>query len=140
MVAYVHAPESTGFVQMRARSPQQFSASPDQSIPAIATGRPPADRAYRLDGSANPRSCRTGLQRIVEPVLAQQLIEAPTKGATRGRRQVRSRDPHRRLPRAFAFAHRHATHCSTLRLTSGYSVGPWWMGSSAGRTVLVDCD
>ena len=81
-----------------------------------------------------------GFSEIVEPVLAQQLIEAPIKGVTGGRRQVRSRDPHRRLPLAFSFAHRHVTHCSTLRLTSGYPVDPLWMDSSAGRTVRVDRD
>src|SRR5215471_3766701 len=31
---------------------------------------------------------------------------------TRGRRQLRSRNPHRRLPIAFSFAHRHGRMCS----------------------------
>ena len=44
---------------------------------------------------------------IVEPVFAQQLIQAPIKRVACSRWQVRRRDPHRRLSIAFALAHRH---------------------------------
>ena len=44
---------------------------------------------------------------IVEPVLAQQLIQPPIKGMTRGGRQLRGRDPQQRLPIALTSAHRH---------------------------------
>jgi hypothetical protein len=41
---------------------------------------------------------------IVEPMLAQQLIQASIERVARGRRQVRRRNPHRRLSIACAFA------------------------------------
>ena len=44
---------------------------------------------------------------IVEAVLAQQLIQPPIKRMAGGRRQVRRRNPHRRLSIACARAHRH---------------------------------
>jgi len=40
-------------------------------------------------------------------MFAQQLIQAPMERGAGGRRQIRRRDPHRRLSIAFAFAHRH---------------------------------
>jgi hypothetical protein len=53
---------------------------------------------------------------LVEPILAQQLIQAPVEWMTRSRRQIRRRDPQRRLP--IAFAHRHAAYCRTPELTA----------------------
>jgi len=45
-----------------------------------------------------------GLGEIVEPVLAQQLIESSIKRVTRGGWQIRGRDPHCRLPNTCAFS------------------------------------
>jgi hypothetical protein len=46
-------------------------------------------------------------------MLAQQLIQSGVERVTRRCREVRRRDPHARLSRAFTFAHRHAAKCST---------------------------
>jgi hypothetical protein len=80
----------------------------DQQQPEI-NARRQAGPAHRL--GVTPGALALG--ELVEPMLAQQLIQAPVEWMTRSRRQIRRRDPHRRLPIAFAFAHRHAAYCST---------------------------
>src|SRR5476651_1701084 len=51
--------------------------------------------------------CTLRFGEIVEPLLAQQLIQARVERVTRGCREVRRRHPHSRLSVALAFAHRH---------------------------------
>lgn len=70
----------------------------DQQQPKIDPRRQ-SRPAYRL----RIKAASLGFGKIVEPVLAQQLIQATIKRLACGRRQVRRRDPHRRLSIAFAF-------------------------------------
>jgi hypothetical protein len=49
-------------------------------------------------------------------MLPQQVIQSRVERVARGRGEIRRRYPHGRLPRAFAFAHRHGAHSSTLRV------------------------
>lgn len=49
-------------------------------------------QVYALEAGAS------GLSEVVEPVLAEQRIQPSIKGVTRIRRQIRGRDPNRRLP------------------------------------------
>ena len=54
---------------------------------------------------------------MVKPVLAQQLIQTSTiEGMTQCCRQVRRRDPHRRLPVELALTQRHGEHSSTRHM------------------------
>ena len=58
--------------------------------------------------SCRRRTWRKGFGEVVEPLLAQQLVQSPIERVTRGRRQVRRGDPQRRLTHRLAFPHCHA--------------------------------
>jgi len=57
-------------------------------------------------GGVERRALRFG--EVVESIRAQQLIQSSVERVTRRRRQIRRGDPHRWLPLALSFAHRHS--------------------------------
>ena len=82
----------------------------------VSDQQQPEIDVWRQAGTPHGLGIKAGALRfnkVVEAVLAQQLIQPPVEGVARGSRQLCGRDPHRRLSIAFAFAHRHVGHCST---------------------------
>ena len=61
-----------------------------------------APRSFRLERGT------LGFDRVVKPMLAQQLIQATIEWMACACRQLGGRHPHRRLPRACTFTHGHA--------------------------------
>ena len=77
----------------------------------IADQQQPKIDARRQARSADRVGIELGalrLDEIVEAALAQQLIQPGVERMTGGRRQIGRGHPHRRLPVALAFPHRHS--------------------------------
>ena len=86
---------------------------PDQQQPKIDARRQ-TQSAHRLGIKAGALR----LDKIVEVMLTQQLIQTSIKRMARRRRQILGRHPYRWLPIALSFAHRHAPQCTTLTARS----------------------
>jgi len=82
------------------------SRCPRSSQSTAAGNRCPA--AGLVDHGVGVERRTLTLGEVVEPMLAQQLIQSRVERVTRRRHQLRRRHPHRRLPHAFAFSHCHA--------------------------------
>jgi hypothetical protein len=76
----------------------------------VSDQQQPEIDARRQAGTAHGLGVKAGALRfdeIVESVLPEQLIQTSVKGVACGGWYVCGWDPHRRLPIAFPFAHRH---------------------------------